>query len=236
MAATTETKKTQPRPNSLAPCSERTYVNEGNADLLALIPDGNHRVLDIGCGAGDNARGLRSRGHEVWGVTISPSEAQLARQWCEEVIVADVEKAFPRLPDGRFDAILFSHILEHLQRPRDLMAAALPALAPAGRLYVAVPNMAHWRLRVRFLKGDWTRPTEGPMDSTHIQFWSFHSIRELFHGLPLEIVHHGGSFSIPLSPLRGAMPQVARWLDDKVGSRIPNFSAGQTLIVAQKLA
>lgn len=226
------------QPNGIeyaASCDGRVYANTGNVDLLELIPPEAKCILDVGCGAGDNARILAGRGHRVWGLTLSSGEAHSARAVCEAVWVSDLEEGLPSDLPSQFDAILFSHVLEHLRRPVQALFSLMPYLKPGGLVFAAVPNMAHWRLRLQFLKGDWTRPHDGPMDSTHLQFWSFHSFRDLFQDLPLQIVRHTGAFSVPLFPLRRAAPRVARWLDDKVGSRIPNFSAGQTLIVARKL-
>ena len=55
-----------------------------HADLVALLPDVNgRRVLDLGCGAGQLARHLATRGAaEVIGVDVSERMLELARtQW-----------------------------------------------------------------------------------------------------------------------------------------------------------
>lgn len=41
--------------------TERVYANAGNPPLLALLKDPIQRVLDVGCGAGDNAALLKQR-------------------------------------------------------------------------------------------------------------------------------------------------------------------------------
>jgi len=41
-------------------------------------------VLDVGCGTGENALYLASRGHEVWGVDSAPSAIAIARRKAEE--------------------------------------------------------------------------------------------------------------------------------------------------------
>ena len=41
-------------------------------------------VLDVGCGTGENALYLASRGHEMWGVDSAPSAIAIARRKAEE--------------------------------------------------------------------------------------------------------------------------------------------------------
>lgn len=59
-------------------------MNRPPSDLLALLPDVNgRRVLDLGCGAGQLARHLATRGAaEVIGVDVSERMLECARtQW-----------------------------------------------------------------------------------------------------------------------------------------------------------
>ena len=70
-------------------CGGLVYKNAGNAGLLHLLSSSPGRVLDCGCGAGDNARLLSGHGWRVTGVTIDPREQEAARQFCEAVYLAD---------------------------------------------------------------------------------------------------------------------------------------------------
>ena len=61
--------------------AEKVYHNRGNADVVALVDRSARKVLDVGCGAGDNAVLLRQRDPDtlIYGITGSPSERRLAR-------------------------------------------------------------------------------------------------------------------------------------------------------------
>jgi 2-polyprenyl-3-methyl-5-hydroxy-6-metoxy-1,4-benzoquinol methylase len=192
------------------------------------------RVLDVGCGAGDNARILAARGHTVVGITASAAEAEHARPHCQQVLVCDFEavSGLPGLP-ADFDLVLCSHVLEHLRFPGEALVRLRGLLRPGGLLAVAVPNMAHWRLRVRALQGDWTRTSAGPFDRTHLQFWSYSTIAELIVESGFDIVQHTGEFSLPQRPLRKLLPGLADALDRRLGAILPNLAAGQTLVLAQ---
>lgn len=209
------------------------YRNAGNPDALALLPPSAHRVLDLGCGAGDNARLMKASGRTVTGVTWSAAEAELASPHLTRVLVADLEAGALPFPERSFDALLLSHVIEHVRDPAALLNRLAPLLSPAGILVVAVPNMAHWRLRVRFARGNWSREASGPLDSTHLQFWSYVTAPEMLTGTPFRLARHEGSgLSVPLWPLRRLAPALCHWLDVTAGRMRPNLFAGQVLLTA----
>lgn len=112
---------------------ERVYSNSGNPALLNLLPRGCRRLLDVGCGAGDNAALLSARepGCRVHGITQSRAEAGLAALRLERCWVFDIEQPWPGELDGeRYDALLFSHVLEHLREPSAVLARFCRLLSP----------------------------------------------------------------------------------------------------------
>jgi hypothetical protein len=96
--------------------------------------------------------------------------------------------------------------------------------------------MAHWRIRLRLVRGDWTRQDTGPLDRSHLQFWSYLTASEMFDRTPFRLERLiPGSIAIPLWPLRHLSPSVSAWIDQKLGSHVPNLAAGQVLLVAKKI-
>src|ERR1035437_5490944 len=99
------------------PPEERVYSNKGNSPLLNLLDKEYGSILDIGCGAGDNAALVRSMNPdcEIFGITHSPSEAALAQKHLTKCWVSNIEHDFPDdLTNHSFDVLIFSHVLEHL--------------------------------------------------------------------------------------------------------------------------
>jgi cyclopropane-fatty-acyl-phospholipid synthase len=106
------------------------------ASKLDLQP--GMRVLDVGCGWGSFAmHAAREYGAKVTGVTISPSQAELARERVAqaglsesvEIRIAD----YRELPSGSFDAIASIGMAEHVgERQIDLYARSLFALLKPG--------------------------------------------------------------------------------------------------------
>jgi cyclopropane-fatty-acyl-phospholipid synthase len=99
------------------------------------------RVLDVGCGWGSFAiHAAREYGAKVVGITLSPPQAEHARQRVEEAGVADrvdIRVAdYRELSDARFDAIASIGMVEHVGEEQiDVYARQLAALLePGGRL------------------------------------------------------------------------------------------------------
>ncbi len=185
---------------------ERLYENAGNPDLLALIRGEPGRALDLGCGAGDNACLLRDRGWRVTGVTLSPREREGALRFCEAVQVANLEEPLPAALGGGYDLVLLSHVLEHLVHPEVALASARAALAPGGRLAVALPNVLFYPLRLKALLGRFDYTPYGIMDETHVRFYTFRSGAELLRRHGFELLEARASGGFPLWKLRQILP------------------------------
>ena len=99
-------------------------------------------VLDYGCGAGENAVLLASRGARVFGIDISPDLIEIAQQRLQiNNLSADLRVASgydTGLPDGSMDLVFCMAVLHHL----DLQMArreVLRVLKPSGVLILREP-------------------------------------------------------------------------------------------------
>jgi cyclopropane-fatty-acyl-phospholipid synthase len=122
------------------------------------------RVLDVGCGWGSFALHAATRhGARVVGITLSPSQARLARERVAEAGLG--ERVEIRLADyrelrgERFDAIASIGMVEHVgERQIDVYARQLAALLePGGRL------LNHGIARLRH-----TDPAAGPFSERYV--------------------------------------------------------------------
>ncbi|WP_018700268.1 class I SAM-dependent methyltransferase [Amorphus coralli] len=220
----------------------RVYANQGNPRLLALNGNGDWgRVLDVGCGAGDNATSLRREFSpvSVEGITHSKAEAQIAAEHLDRCWTFDIERAFPaEFAAKRFDTMLFSHVLEHLREPADVLSRFADLLEPGGMILIAVPNIVVWRQRIRFLFGGFDYEPVGLMDETHLRFMTFRTVEAvLLSAAPdLRVIDKGVQGSVPLWWLRRhVLPSGWSQAIDRWGERhYPNLFGGQILLKVLK--
>lgn len=91
------------------------------------------RVLDVGCGRGDNLRRLVRYGGEAVGIEPDPQRVQEAQAAAPAEV--GVGEQMP-LPDERFDMVYVSHVLHHAHDVDRVLAEAHRVLAPGGCLFV----------------------------------------------------------------------------------------------------
>ena len=220
---------------------DRIYANAGNPPLLNLLDGSPQRVLDIGCGAGNNAALIRTMYPDckVFGITHSTSEADFARRYVEVCWVFDIENEFPEdLMCQTFDTLVFSHILEHLKDPARSLVRFLTLLVPGGAVLIAVPNVLNWRQRIQFLFGQFQYESSGVLDDTHLRFFTYFTAnRYLLSQSPnLTLVFNGVNSNVPLWLLRRyVFPKVwCEQIDAWGGQHWPNLFGWQVLIKAKK--
>jgi trans-aconitate methyltransferase len=116
--------------------------------ILSLIAEGHppERVLDIGCGTGDLAADVRRAfpKAEILGLDASAAGLEIARGKVPDATFVQRDLLAPGEPEAPFRAwathAVCSEVLEHLERPRDLLRNAGTYLAPGCRLIVTVPG------------------------------------------------------------------------------------------------
>ena len=95
------------------------------------------RILDAGCGTGRNLLEFGSLG-EAEGVDFSGEAVEFCRRRGLERVQ---QAALEQLPfgDGRFDVVIATDVIEHLDDDRRALAELRRVTAPGGRLVVTVP-------------------------------------------------------------------------------------------------
>jgi SAM-dependent methyltransferase len=147
-----EVQKTWERSHEIG---SRNYHLRGSL-LRKLIPDGHgKRALDAGCSTGGATRILLERGYEVDGVDQSSyAVSQIVRLLAPEYrprfrgIVEDLSRF---RPEKKYDLLVLSEVLEHLENDLDLLRKAMDWLVPGGRAVITVPaDPALWSDADRF--------------------------------------------------------------------------------------
>ena len=94
------------------------------------------RVLEIGCGAGGILYEFMEHGAYVIGVDFDNRYLDYGRKMGLKLINGDANEA-----KGKFDIIIYSHVLEHTSNPIKEMKAIRKKLNKHGVVYVEVPGI-----------------------------------------------------------------------------------------------
>jgi len=139
--------------------------------LAKMIRRGD-RVLEIGCGRGDNLNYLRSKGFSVTGIDLDASVCDGDTITCADVRAFD--------PGYKPDFVYAMHLLEHLPDPRKFLRWLVLNLSKNGRFVLEVPCVEDPLLVLykseRFSDFYWY--------PYHLFFFDRQSIVRLFHGYP----------------------------------------------------
>jgi len=156
------------------------------------------RVLDVGCGSGEIARLMREKDCTVIGLELDSEKAAKAGTYCEQVLVGDIETMPLAFEPESFDVFVLSNILEHLRDPVATLRRLVPLLRPTGRILVDLPNVAHWDVRLRLLRGRWDYEDAGILDRTHLRFYTRKTAREMLRETGFEILDEDIIPDVPL--------------------------------------
>lgn len=113
------------------------------AFALERWPLASARVLDVGCAHGHC---LAHFGPGSLGVDNVPEHVEFCRALGLEAILADVNDGLDECPEGAFDYVWASDIVEHLDAPRLLLRSAAGRLKPGGSLLLFITTLPRSRL------------------------------------------------------------------------------------------
>ncbi|MBK5011466.1 class I SAM-dependent methyltransferase [Pseudomonas sp. S60] len=106
--------------------------------VSGLLETGSERVLEIGCAEGELGREIKARCAVTYdGVELS-QDRLLAAQQLDTVFSTPASQ----VQAAPYDLIVSFHVLEHILRPEQEVAAWARLLSGQGRVLVEVPNQA----------------------------------------------------------------------------------------------
>jgi SAM-dependent methyltransferase len=200
----------------LAQDPNRKVVWKHICDYLSRWIGRDADVLELGAGWCDFSNSVTARS-----VTAMDIDATVARSAGPGVrpVVGDCTD-LTRFPDGDFDVVLASNLLEHLERAdvERLLGESMRVLRPGGRLVLIQPNF-------RLNPGGYFD------DYTHVAIYTDRSLRDLLTSLGWTVEHVAARF-LPLTmKSRGAgLAFLVPWY---LRSPVKPM-AGQMMIVARR--
>lgn len=197
------------------------YLNRGRAvtSLVAKhLRSECPQIADIGAGWGHTLYALGERYPAATRVAVELSEPCLnhLRSMRIEVHHRRAEEVLPEMV-GRFDAVVISHVLEHLLSPRLMLELIRDSLAPNGYLYLEVPNIPANSL-LRYSDNRWAPRYDEP----HTVFFSQESLKKLSRAAGYEVVFldSAGPEYKSISRLRYLLPPLRPLLEKMIPRRL----------------
>ena len=144
------------------------------------MPDRACVVYDIGCAQGILGQLLDTSHFMLFGVDADQTAVMQARLIYRDVMHADIENlrpfSFPHPPD----VMVLADVLEHTREPeRCLDHLCRACLTPQARVILSLPNVAHLYYRLALLVGRFEYAERGPLDRTHLRFFTLSSAVKL---------------------------------------------------------
>lgn len=172
----------------------KTYYYNPRTEMVAFIPEGTKKILDIGCSTGGFGLNVKNANKdiEIWGIEPYENAANEAIKVLDHVIHKPFEKDMPELGSELFDVIVFNDVLEHLVNPGLVLQDCQQYLSPNGVVVASIPNILFFPVFVKqiLIKEDWKYTLEGIFDNTHLRFFTKKSIVRLFYenGYSIELI------------------------------------------------
>jgi 2-polyprenyl-3-methyl-5-hydroxy-6-metoxy-1,4-benzoquinol methylase len=136
------------RANSDLQFSEQEHhKDQHNNSLSYILPflSKTSRIIDIGCGSGHLLNLIVNNGfQEVWGLDPSPIASEIARKRYGLSVFQG--SLLDELDIGKFDFMILSHVLEHIEDVNIFLLKLKNILTPQGLVYIEVPDAYNFSL------------------------------------------------------------------------------------------
>jgi 2-polyprenyl-3-methyl-5-hydroxy-6-metoxy-1,4-benzoquinol methylase len=160
-------------------------------------------ILDVGCASGDIGRyfaeklGATLYGFEYNQQSIEHAKSTKVYQDVLAVNLNDFDLTEYSQFYQYFDHIYCGDILEHVYDPWEVLKKLSNFLAKEGSLLVSVPNIAHCTVSANLLNNEFSYADCGILDKTHIRWFTWKSMAELFAEAGLRVIQSTATFRIP---------------------------------------
>ena len=131
--------------------------------IIKFKPQG--RLLDVGCSVGILLDVAHKNGFDVKGVEVSTWASEFAREKGFDVLTGGLLDA--AYPEKSFDVVVLNHVLEHLQKPVEILLETKRILKDDGLLVIGVPNFGSYMAAIK--KEEWAslQPDQHVWQFTH---------------------------------------------------------------------
>lgn len=156
------------------------------------------QTLDVGAAQGFLGQLLKDDNLPIDAIEPNPHWSDHARPFYRTVFPSTVEEA--HLPEKTYDCIVCADVLEHLPDPLSVLNQLRRIATDDARFIISVPNIAHLAVRMMLLFGHFPKMDRGPLDRTHLHFFTRKTATQLLTTAGLHIERTSAT-GIPLDEL-----------------------------------
>ena len=158
--------------------------------ILTSLALGSKNVLDVGCGVGYIGRKLKEISNmTVDGIEPDKESYKLAKHIYDNSFnfyIGDNSNQdyldFCK-SSKKYDCIILADLIEHLEKPDELLSILYKKLAKDGKVLVSIPNVAHVDVISNLIDKRFNYNKTGILDSTHLRFWTENSFYEFIDNI-----------------------------------------------------
>jgi 2-polyprenyl-3-methyl-5-hydroxy-6-metoxy-1,4-benzoquinol methylase len=172
------------------PSKNEAYFAGTRHDYVSELPRNvSGKILEVGCASGlTGARALSEGKCGCYcGIEICEMPAENAKNRINEVLIGNVETLELPWDPGTFDALILSEVIEHLVDPWTTLRKLRPLLKSGSLVFASSPNISHYRVISMLVGGKWTLTDFGPMDRTHLRWFTPDAYRKLFESCNYDV-------------------------------------------------
>lgn len=156
--------------------------------ILREIKDGSNVILDIGCNNGYFGMFDTNKKNIYYGLDIMEIAIDNAKKYYKDAIIYDLNALYKLPWDIKFDYIIFADVLEHVVYPEKVLQFFIENyLKINGCAIISLPNIANWAVRFPLLFGIFNYKDKGVLDNTHLHFYTYSNVINLFKETNLKI-------------------------------------------------
>lgn len=188
------------------------------------------KLLVIGCGDGNELEYISTE--TLVAFDLSHNAVRKAKSQMSDGLYMQASGMELPFPDGTFDAILTSEVIEHIIEPERMMTEIVRVLAPQGSVIISTPNwMSFFGLARKIGEFVLGRPVTS--DDQPVDNWSTpQSLRDLLESSGLSVIEQRGAWYFPptglghrrlpdqpMANLFGRLMPVEKWMQTSLPGR-----------------
>src|SRR5205809_311088 len=176
------------------------YWQRARFRVIRGMVDGATRILDIGCGSSRIVQSLP----QAVGLDMQIRKLRWLRAPGRQLVQASMNQL--PFPDGTFDCVICSEVIEHIPRPEIDLTEMVRVLAPGGMLVLGTPDYSRWIWRA--LEGAYKKVFPQGYATEHINRYTRTILRQEIERMGLTVLdlQYVGASEMIFRAIKSAAP------------------------------